>query len=114
MKVAVIGSRKLENIDAAYNIITESIPKNCSEIVSGGAAGIDKLAERYAAENNLHLTVFLPEYDKYGRVATLIRNTQIVKYADIIYAFWDMKSEGTRKTILKCAELEKPFKIFKL
>lgn len=114
MKVAIVGSRKLSDIDAAYNIITENIPKNCSEIVSGGADGIDKLAERYAAENHLNITVFLPEYSRYGRAAALIRNTQIIKYADIVYAFWDYHSNGTRSVIAKCHELEKPIFLFHL
>lgn len=46
MKVAVIGSRNLTNVD-----ISEFIPAGTREIVSGGAAGIDTLAEKWADKN---------------------------------------------------------------
>ena len=114
MKVAVIGSRNIRDFDAVYRLMCENIPKNCSEIVSGGALGADSLAEKYAKENGLHLTVFLPEYEKYGKMATIIRNTKIMEYADIVYAFWDMKSRGTAASIKKCIEIDKPFKIIKV
>lgn len=114
MKVAVIGSRNIKDFDAAYKLMCEKLPKNCSEIVSGGALGADTLAEKYAKENDIHLTVFLPEFEKYGKAAPLIRNTKIIEYADIVYAFWDMKSPGTAKALDKCIKTDKPFKIIKI
>lgn len=114
MKIAIVGCRKVPDAKKAYDLIRRTIPRNCSEIVSGGAAGIDTLAELYASENKLHLTVFKPEFDKYGKFATKIRNTQIVAYADLIYAYWDMNSKGTAFTLKQCIEMGKPFKIFRL
>lgn len=114
MKVAIVGSRNFSDTELVYSKICDNIPRNCSEIVSGGAEGVDRLAERYAKENNLHLTVFLPQYEKYGHSAPLLRNKQIVDYADMVYAFWDMHSNGTKVTIAKCIESGKPFKIIKI
>ena len=114
MKVAIVGSRSFKNAEEVYRKICENIPRNCSEVVSGGAAGIDTLAERYAKENSLTLTVFLPKYDKYGKSATVLRNSEIVEYADIIYAFWDMQSKGTQITLKKCIECGKPCKIIRI
>lgn len=98
MKIAVIGSRNLriENIG-------EYIPSDCNEIVSGGAVGIDRCAAEYAAEKSIKLTEFLPIYEKYGRGAPIVRNRQIVDYADKILAFWDGKSHGTL-SVIKYAE----------
>ena len=59
MKVAIIGSRTITDID-----LTKYIPSYTTEIVSGGAKGIDTLAEEHAKQYNLKLTVFLPEYEK--------------------------------------------------
>ncbi|MBR2175687.1 MAG: hypothetical protein IJ861_01920 [Clostridia bacterium] len=97
MKVAVIGSRslKIQNI-GSY------LPDETTEIVSGGAKGIDTCAGDYARQNCLKLTEFLPEYQKYGRAAPLRRNEQIVQYADIVIAFWDGCSKGTRFVIDYC------------
>lgn len=94
MKLAIIGSRGL-NIEN----LSRYIPDGVTEIVSGGARGIDTCARNYALKNGIKLTEFLPDYRQYGRVAPLKRNIQIVDYADEVIAFWDGKSTGTVYTI---------------
>ena len=110
--MGIVGSRDFENTEQVYNLICSKIPENCTEIVSGGARGIDTLAERYAREHNLDLTVFLPEYEKYGKNATLLRNTEIVKRADIILVFMHNESRGSADTASKCLEQKKPLKVY--
>lgn len=66
MKIAVIGSRGL-----VINDLGKYLPANVTEIVSGGAKGIDTCAKEYALSNGIKLTEFLPEYNKYGRGAPL-------------------------------------------
>ena len=100
MKVAVIGSRSLTVPD-----LGKYLPPETTEIVSGGASGVDTSAQEYAIANNIKLTEFLPEYDKFGRRAPLKRNLLIIEYADLTLAFWDGKSHGTRFVIDKCLEL---------
>ena len=113
MRVAIVGSRDLHDKEEYwYNKICEKIPLNCTEIVSGGAEGIDTLARRYAKEHGLLLKEFLPDYDRYGKPAAFMRNTQIVEYAHMVIAFWDGKSKGTADTIMKCYQLNKPVEIF--
>ena len=53
MKVAIIGSRDIPDPEAVYKLICDKVPINCTEIVSGGAEGVDKLAERYADEHGI-------------------------------------------------------------
>ena len=97
MKVAVIGSRGL-----TVNDLGKYLPENTTEIVSGGAKGIDTCAKNFASSHDLKLTEFLPEYNKYGRGAPLKRNLQIIEYADVVIAFWDGKSRGTKYVIDNC------------
>ncbi len=97
MKIAIIGSRNI-----LIDNIGSYIPK-CTEIVSGGARGVDACAAELAMKNGLKLTVFLPEYKTYGRAAPIIRNKKIVDYADKVVAFWDGKSKGTL-SVIKYAE----------
>lgn len=99
MKTAVIGSRTLNITD-----LGKYLPQETTEIVSGGAKGIDTCARAYAQKNNLKLTEFLPEYDKYGRGAPLKRNLQIIDYADEVIAFWDGTSRGTKYVIESCKQ----------
>ena len=97
MKVAVVGSRSVFVTDIGMYI------SDGDEIVSGGAVGVDSCAAEYAKKNGLKLTVFLPQYERYGRAAPIVRNKKIVDYADKIIAFWDGKSKGTL-SVIKYAE----------
>lgn len=94
MKLAVIGSRNLTNVDLA-----SYISKEVNEIVSGGAIGVDTCAAQYARRQGLKLTEFLPEYKLYGRAAPIVRNKLIVDYADKVLVFWNESSKGTLSVI---------------
>ena len=107
MKVAVVGSRNL-----TINNLGDYLPKDTTEIVSGGARGIDRCAREYAKSHNIKLTEFLPEYERYGRSAPLKRNLQIIRFADIFLAFCDGKSHGTRFVIETCKNENVPIKVF--
>ncbi len=109
MRVAIIGSRELEIED-----FSPYLPAEITEIVSGGARGIDRCARRYACRQGLKLKEFLPDYDQHGRSAPLIRNLDIIDYSDLVVAFWDGSSPGTRFVIENCKKKNKPIKIFKI
>ena len=97
MKIAIIGSRNL-----TVDNLEKYLPEGVTEIVSGGARGIDACAKEYAVANGLKLTEFLPEYEKYGKGAPLKRNLLIIDYADEVIAFWDGGSHGTKYVIDNC------------
>ena len=88
------------------------LPEGTTEIVSGGARGVDTSAKEYALAHGLKLTEFLPEYNKFGRGAPLKRNITIIEYADLVLAFWDGKSHGTKFVIDNCKERGVPVKVF--
>lgn len=106
MKVAVIGSRGLR-----VDNLEKYLPKETTEIVSGGARGIDAYAREYAVKNKIKLTEFLPEYERYGRSAPLKRNLLIIDYADYVLAFWDCKSHGIKYVIDNCKKKNKPVRV---
>lgn len=107
MKVAVIGSRKLNISD-----LDKYLPYETTEIVSGGAKGIDLCARNYAHKNRIPLTEFLPEYEKYSRAAPIKRNIKIVEYSDCVVAFWDGKSRGTKYVIDYCKKIDKEINVY--
>ena len=109
MRLAIIGSRSCPPIDIAAHL--KSIPDT---IVSGGAIGADTYAKEFAIANNLKLLEFLPEYDKYGKSAPLVRNRLIVENCDALIAFWDGKSRGTKYTLDYAKRLGKPVKIVEI
>lgn len=108
MKIAVVGSRGLSIDIASY------IPPEATEIVSGGAIGIDTQAERYADQNRISKHIIRPQYGKYGREAPLIRNKLIVDEADLVIAIWDGISNGTKYTIEYAKSKGKPITVVKL
>lgn len=108
MKIAVVGSRSFRNYDLMKNILNEY---NISLIISGGAYGADRYAERYADEHGLKTLIFYPEWEKYGKQAGYIRNKLIVENADLVVAFWDGISKGTKHTIDYSIKIEKRLRI---
>ena len=109
MRLAIIGSRSCPPIDIAAYL--KYIPDT---IVSGGAIGADTYAKEFAISHNLKLIEFLPEYDKYGKSAPLVRNRQIVDNCDAVLAFWDGKSRGTKYTLDYANKMGKPVKIVEI
>lgn len=106
MKTAIIGSREL-----TIGNLEKYIPQGTTEIISGGAKGVDACARDYAIAHNIKLTEFLPEYDKYGKNAPLKRNLTIIENADVVLAFWNGKSRGTKFVIEKCRKLGKEIRV---
>lgn len=118
MRVAVVGSRKYENylyfcerVDYFIQNIEEEI-----EFVSGGCkTGADSLIVKYCKDRGLQKpTEFKPEYDKYPenpKKAPVMRNKTIAEYCDVMIAFWDNISPGTKTAIDFARKENKPVRI---
>ncbi len=109
MKTAIIGSRGISCIR-----LEQFLPENITEIISGGAKGVDALAAEYADSHGIPLRVFLPDYRQYGKKAPLVRNRLIVDACDVLFAFWDGVSTGTAYTIRYAHERGKKIHLFRL
>lgn len=94
MKLLIAGSRSLRNID-----ISPYIPRETDLIISGGAAGIDTLAEQFSDKHKISKLILRPRYDLFQRGAPLKRNEEMVNICDKVLVFWDGISHGTKHTI---------------
>ena len=103
MKLLIVGSRSLTDFD-----LSPYIPSDVDTVISGGAGGIDSLAEQYADEHRLSKYILRPRYDLYGRGAPLRRNEQAVDMADAVLAVWDGHSKGTQYTLNYAKQKNKP------
>lgn len=99
MKIAIIGSREYGNINFEELLKKHFDVFAHDTIISGGARGIDTLAAQYAKKHGVKLLEFRPDYATFGRGATFVRNRLIVDMADIVIAFWNGSSRGTKYTI---------------
>ncbi|MDE6336568.1 MAG: DNA-protecting protein DprA [Muribaculaceae bacterium] len=116
MKIAIVGTRNpsvdyqewegllLDKIDLA----------DVTLVISGGAKGIDAFAKLFAGHRHIPYMEFAPQYAKYGRNATLRRNTQIVKESDMVIAFPTADSKGTCHTINEAHRLNRIVKVIKI
>ena len=110
MKIVVAGCRDFTDYDMAKEFIL-SVTKDITEeitVISGGSKGADALGERFAKEYGHKIEFFPADWETYGRAAGPIRNKQMATECDMLIAFWDYKSKGTKNMI---GEAEKQNKI---
>lgn len=66
----------------------------------GGAVGFDSQVSKFAAQNGIIQQTILPDYNRFGDAAPLIRNRDILHGAKLLVALYDgRKSGGTLYTI---------------
>ncbi len=107
MKLAIIGSRSIRQA-SIENLIPAALRSTVTEIITGGARGVDTLAAEFARKNGYVLSEFPPDYIKFKNKAPLLRNAQIVEAADAVLAIHDGKSRGTLHTIALAQQAGKP------
>ena len=98
MKVVIAGSRGISGVIGRLSLIKaiEQSSFFITEVVSGGAIGVDKLGEAWAMANDVNVTQFLPQYDLFPpKVAPIKRNEKMADYADAALFLWDGVSRGT-------------------
>lgn len=114
MKLLIAGSRTITNYETIKNVLNTLKNLGITEIVSGGAVGVDKLGEKFAKENNIPIKQFLPNWNLHGKKAGILRNINMVDYCDLAVFFWDGESNGTRFTIKESIKANKLYKAYKV
>ncbi len=108
-RVAIVGSRGWQNV-AAIRSFVASLP-DATVVISGGALGVDSIAEQAARSRGLAVIVHFPDYARFGGKAPLERNKLIVADADRVVAFWDGRSTGTAHAIGLATKAGKPVEV---
>lgn len=99
MKTIIAGSRTMTNMDIVKRAIDMS-GFMITEVVCGGAKGVDTLGRKWAGNGILiPVKMFPANWNKHGKIAGSLRNIEMAKYADALIAIWDMKSNGTKHMI---------------
>ena len=99
MKLIVAGSRTVDDYSAVEIEIVERFHVPSLHIISGGAKGADRLAERFAYKHGLPIDIVPAEWDTYGKSAGYRRNQVMAAMGDELIAFWDGHSKGTKHMI---------------
>ena len=108
--LAIIGSRTFSNQKLALDVFQLFYDKrtaNINSIVSGGAKGADSMAKYIAETIQKPIKEYLPDWNKHGKSAGMIRNIDIIKNCDEVLCFWDGTSKGTANSLGLAKKLKK-------
>lgn len=109
MKLLIVGSRGITAFD-----LSPYVSADVDTVISGGADGVDSLAEQYADVNRLAKIIVRPRYELYGRAAPIKRNEQMVDMADEVLVIWDGSSKGTQYTLKYAKKKNKPLTLVQI
>ena len=84
MKLLIAGSRDIDDFE-----LDEYIPGEVDLIITGGARGVDSLAESYADKHKISKLILRPDYKRYGKAAPIIRNKTMIEIADMVIIVWN-------------------------
>ena len=112
--VGIVGCRKFKNYELFKKKVQEweKLNGKITMIVSGGATGADSLAERYAIEHNIGISIYKPDWIKFGKAAGIMRNTDIVNSSNRLIAFPSKSSVGTWDSINKAKKAGKDVMLY--
>lgn len=97
-RVIIAGGRDFTDYNAVDEVMTRVHWP--TRILSGGAKGADAEGERWAKMWGVPCDVYPAEWDTHGKAAGPIRNAEMADNADVLVAFWDGRSSGTKNMIV--------------
>ena len=119
-RIIICGGRHFDDYSRLESVMNDVMSKiapwrDVIEIVSGHCEGADQLGELYASNHDLPCKVFPAQWEKYGRSAGPIRNSEMVNYASeaempVVVAFRSPRTKGTNDTVKKAEK--HGFKVF--
>ena len=111
MRIAIVGSRHF----AAPIRVTEyvgSLPRGAS-IITGSASGVDAAATKAAREKGIPVQVMPASFEEMADASkAAARNQRLVDACDVLVAFWDGSSKGTRGTVERALDSGKEVHVF--
>lgn len=108
MKLIIAGGRTLSVSPQFIQEIIHLLKIRHSEIVSGGAKGIDDCGETFADYIFNPIKRFPADWEKHGKAAGPIRNREMANYSDCLLLIWDGESRGSKNMKEEMLKLNKP------
>ena len=111
MRVAIVGSRHYAEPGRVADYVM-SLPPRAS-IITGSASGVDAAATKAAREKGIPVQVMPASFDELADAGkSAARNQRLVDACDVLVAFWDGSSRGTRTTGERALDSGKEVHVF--
>ena len=111
MRVAIVGSRHFSD-PARVSDYVKALPPRAS-IITGSASGVDAEATKAAREKGIPVQVMPASFDELADATkSAARNQRLVESCDVLVAFWDGSSKGTRTTVERALDSGKEVHVF--
>ncbi len=111
MRVAIVGSRRFTEPDRVTEYVN-SLPPRAS-IITGSASGVDAAATKAARAKGIPVQVLPASFDELADAGkSAARNQRLVDACDVLVAFWDGASKGTRATVDRALDSGKEVHVF--
>lgn len=93
--VCINGSRSIKELNIS-SYLSSDYP---AAVVAGGAKGVDTIARDWTKSHHIEYVEYPAQWHIYGKSAGIVRNHEMVDFADELISFWDTKSSGTLEAI---------------
>jgi hypothetical protein len=111
VRVAIVGSRHFAPLGQVTDYVN-GLPAHAS-IVTGGASGVDATATKAARTRSLAVQVLPMSFEEVRDAAVAEeRRSKLVAACDVLVAFWDGVSPGTRATVERALDAGKEVHVF--
>jgi predicted Rossmann fold nucleotide-binding protein DprA/Smf involved in DNA uptake len=111
VRVAIVGSRHFADPDRVTDYV-KGLPSGAS-IITGSASGVDAAATRAGRERGMNVQVMPASFDEMADPSrSAARNQRLVDACDVLVAFWDGSSKGTRATVERALDAGKEVHVF--
>jgi len=106
-----VGSRHFSQPERVIEYVS-SLARGAS-IITGSASGVDAAATKAARAKGIPLQVMPASFDELADAGkSAARNQRLVDACDVLVAFWDGASKGTRATVDRALDCGKEVHVF--
>jgi SLOG family YspA-like protein len=111
VRVAIVGSRRFSDLQRVTDYVNTLPPR--ASIITGSASGVDAAATKAARAKGIPVQVIPASFDELADAGkSAARNQKLVDACDVLVAFWDGASKGTRATVDRALDSGKEVHVF--
>jgi hypothetical protein len=105
-RIGIVGSRHFPDLERVAGYV-QSLPGDAS-LVTGSASGVDATVTRVARDRGLPVRVVGASFEEAtDTIVSSTRNQRLIDLCDVLVAFWDGSSPGTRRTVDRALDSRK-------